>query len=48
MQYRRYLVENVKTKAKRTILVPMGVNPESHYLDIDERIICAVGKVDSK
>ena len=48
MQYRRYLIENVKTKVKRTILVPVGINPQSHYLSADERVVCAVGKVDNK
>lgn len=46
MTKRRYLVQNTKTGAKRTILVPSGTDPKT-LIKPDEKVISAVGKVES-
>lgn len=48
LKYRRYLVQNVKTGAKRTILVPVGKNPITDYLKPFEKVLSVVGKVEKK
>ena len=47
MQYRRYLVKNVKTGATRTVLVPLDSKSKVlDYLNKNEKVISTVGKVD--